>query len=332
MNNNNVRENRTISVDNDFNGNLRRAIAAAEDGDTVSLGRGVYRTSGITVDKDITIDGYSNGTIIDGNGTDKAIFSLTEDASGATIRDLTISDGNIGIAVEEATDVTLENLHIRNIGIDEPLRDGQNNIGVYLEGADGFQLLDSDIQNIGRKGVGINNTDGGIVSGLTLEDINLDAEHAQSYDAAGIKLFNTNDVEIVGNQLFGINAFHIWNDITSGTKIENNVIVGVGEDFLQPEFNPFVDVAGIYNEKSYESVVKGNVIVADDDFTAFRATEFTTETMIMKDNDFSSVELNTEDFWANESAERLIAVTEDPDEAGFDLFADDFFEEANIGI
>ena len=144
-------------------------------------------------------------------------------------------------------------------------------------------------------------------------------------------MFNTNDVIISENKLTDINAFNIWNDITNGTVIENNVITGVGEDFLAPEFNQNVLVAGIYNEKSYKSVVRNNSVTSIDPFLAFDATAFTTETMIHEGNDLTNFELNTEDYWANESAEKLIAITEDPYEADFTLFEDDFYAEANIG-
>ena len=331
--NNNVvepKKKRIINVDNSFNGDLEKAIAAANDGDTVKLGNNTYETSGITINKDITIDGKA-GTVIDGKGTSEPIFSLTPEASGATIRDLEITNGNIGVYGVGATDVTLKNLDINNIGIEETIRDGQNNIGINLVYADGFQILDSHIYNVGRKGVGINDTDGGTISGLTVEDINLDAEHAQSFDAAGIKLFNTNDVTVSDNRLSNINAFNIWNDITSNTTISENDITGVGEAFKAPDFNNNVTVSGIYNEKSYYSVVEGNTVRSVDNYLAFDATEFTTETMALGENNFSSIEINTEDYWANEEAERLVAITEDPHEANFDLFEDDFFSEANIG-
>ena len=268
---------------------------------------------------------------MDGGGTDKAIFEVAAGASGATIRDLEIVNGNIGINAFGATDLTLQNLEIHNIGVDEPIRGGQNNVGVNLFYADGFKLLDSEIYNVGRKGVGINDTDGGIVKGLTLEDINLDAEHAQSFDAAGIKLFNTNDITISENNLSAVNAFNIWNDITNSTIIEGNTISDVGEVFVRPDFNQNVIVSGIYNEKSYQSVVRDNTVTTVDDFVAFDATAFTTETLKLGENDFSRIELDTTDYWANEEAEKLVAITEDPAEANFSLFEDDFFEDANIG-
>ncbi|NJR46545.1 MAG: hypothetical protein HC775_12615 [Hyellaceae cyanobacterium CSU_1_1] len=319
-------------VDKDFAGNLDKAIAAANDGDSIILGKGTYTTSGINIHKDITIDGYRGKTIIQGKGVTDSIITVNPEASGTTIQDVVITNGNNGIKVKEATNVTLQNLDIHDIGIDKPIRDGQNNIAISMTGADGFKILDSKIYDVGRKGIGIDDTDGGIISGITLEDINLDAEHSQSYDAGGIKLFNTNAVTVSDNKLSSINAFNIWNDITSNTTIDGNEIRGVGEDFLAPEYNKNVGVAGIYNEKSYKSIVDNNIVTSTKDFLAFDATEFTTKTMKLGDNnDFSSIELNSTDYWANEKLETLVAITEDPDAANFSLFEDDFYNGGTFG-
>ena len=320
----------TINVETDFGGDLEAAIAAATNGDVVELGAKTYTTSGIVINKDITINGRE-GSVVDGGGTSNAIFDLIAEGSGTTIQNVEITNGNNGVRIDEATDVTLQNLEIHNIGITETIREGKNNSGITLSYADGFQILDSELYNIGRTGVGVNNTDGGVVSGLTIEDINLAGENAQSYDAAGIKTFNTNDILISDNELSGINAISIWNDITTGTTIDNNVITGVGEDFLKPDFNPNVDIFGIYNEKSHNSVVTNNQATAIDGFLAFKSTEFSTQTMVFENNDFSSQELNTTDFWTNEKAEIYVAVTPDPRAGGFELFEESFFEQANIG-
>ena len=316
---------KVISVEEDFDGDLASAIAAADDGDTVKLDAKVYSTDGMTIDKDITIDGR-RGTVIDGEGTSNAIFSLNSAASGTTIKNLEITNAKTGIFGDGATDLTLQHLEIHDIGNEEIVKGDEENSAIILDHADGFEIYNSDIYNVSKKGVGINNTDGGEISGLSIQDINLEAEHAQSLNAAGIKLFNTNEVTVSNNDLSGINAFYIWNDLTNSTIIENNNITGVGEDFLAPDFNNMVTVSGIYNEKSYESVVRDNFAESVDDFLAFDATEFTTETMILEDNFFSSIEINSTDFWANEELEKIVAITEDPKEAGFELFADDFFE------
>lgn len=319
-----------INVDNDFQGNLAKAIASANDGDVVNLGKNTYYTEGISLDKDITISGQK-GTVIQGNPTSESIFYLTADATGATIENLEIRNGNNGIFVQGAADITLKNLDINDIGIDETIRDGFNNTGIILDHADGFKVLNSTVHNIGRKAVGIIDTDGGMVCGLTIHDINLEAQHAQSHDAAGVKLFNTNNIVVQNNHFYDLNAIAIWNDITNGTTIKNNQIDNIGEDFLAPAFNNYVDIIGIYNEKSANALVKSNEVTTIGEFTAFRATEFSTETMTLEDNNFSNYQLGTTDYWVNESAEKLVAITEEPDAANFSLFADDYLNQANIG-
>jgi hypothetical protein len=321
---------KTINVDIDFNGNLENAIAAANDGDTIALSGKTYLTDGIAIDDDITIDGQA-GTIIDGGGTSASIFDLTAGATGSTIQDLRITNGNNGINSNDAFNLTVQNLELDNIGLRETIRDGQNNTGLIFNRADGLQLSNTYLHDIGRKGVGINDTDGAVVSNLTFHNINLAAQHAQSFDAAGIKLYNTNDVTLRGNNLSRINAYNIWSDTSNATIIENNVIENVGNVFLRPSFNQNVDIDGIYDEKSPNSIVRGNRVSAVGGFLAFNATKFTTETLTLANNDFSSFELNTPDLWINEEAERRIAITEDPDEANFDLISDAFFAQANTG-
>lgn len=319
-----------INVDNDFGGNLANAIASANDGDIVQLGSNVYYTNGITIDKDITIDGQE-GSVINGGGTSEPIISLTQEATGATIQDIEITNGNNGIYGYSVFNLTLQNLNINNIGLSETIRDEQKNTGIVLNRADGLQLLDSEIHDMGRKGVGVNDTDGAIVSGLSVYNVNLAGQHSQSFDAAGVKFFNTNDVIVRDNHFSDINAINLWNDTTNGTTIEGNVVENVGEDFLAPDFDSNVNITGIYNEKSSNSIVRNNEGTSIDGFLAFNATEFSTETMIMEDNNFSSFEINTEDYWVNEPVERLIATTEDPAEADFSLFADEYFAQAEIG-
>ena len=318
-----------IDVDNDFGGDLKRAIAAAQNGEVVQLGNRTYYTSEIIIDKDITISGQSD-SVVDGGGTFGAIFNITSGASGATIENIEITNGNNGIFGHGASNLTLQNLEVHNIGNTQRIAEGQNNTGITLNHAEGLQLLDSKVYNVSRKGVSVGDTSGALISGLTVQNINLEAQHAQSHDAAGVKFFNTNDVLIKDSYFSDINANFIWNDTTNRTTIENNVVEQVGEDFLAPSFNTNVDVNGIYNEKSSNSVVKDNYGTAVGEFSAFNATEFTTETMTTENNDFSSFELDTTDYWVNEAAEKLIATTEDPASADFSLFSQEYDAQLDI--
>ena len=328
-NDSNNNDGKTINVNADFGGSIDNAIAAAKEGDTILLSNNTYYTNGITIDEDITIDGQE-GSIIDGGGTSTSILYLTSGASGTTIQDLRITNGNNGINVEGAFDLTIQDLEIDNIGLSETIRDGQNNTAVILNRANGVQLKDTYIHDVGRKGVGINDTDGASVSNLTIQNINLAAKHAQTYDVAGLKLFNTNDVVIKDIYSSEVNAFNIWNDTTNNTKIIGNINENVGNVFAKPEFNQNVYIAGIYNEKSSNSIVRDNIVTAVDGFLGFKATEFSTKTMTLENNDFSSSETNTPDFWVNEEAEKLIATTKDPNEANFDLISEEYYAQANI--
>jgi Right handed beta helix region len=332
-------DNRVINVDQEFNGDLDKAILAANDGDTVELGRKTYKTNGLSLNKDVTIDGVRGESIIDGNNTSESIITVNVDGGGSTIQDVEITNGSSGINVLNAPDVTLSNLEIHDIGIKKVDRSGVDNFGINLSVADGFKILDSEIYDVGRKGIGVVDTDGGLIEGITLEDINLDANHAQSYDAAGIKLFNTNDVTVKDNKLSKINAFYVWDDLTSNTVLDGNELTGVGDSFEAPDFNGNVTVAGFYIEKTYKTSADNNKITSVDDrrdgagrFLAFDATEFSTETLDLgENNDFSNQKLNTTDYWASERAERRIATTEDPLAANFDLFADEFYNSSSFG-
>ena len=295
------------------------------------MGGNTYSTDGIVIDKNITLDGQE-GTVINGNGTSGTIITLTNEASGATIKDVQITNGNNGIFGNGATNLTLEGLDINNIGLNGTVRSGENNTGIILFRADGLNLRNSNIQGVGRKGVGVGDTNGAEISGLTVKDVNLGAEHAQSHDAAGVKLYNTNNVAVKNSYFSDINAFNIWNDTTSNSTIEGNVVENVGEDFLAPGFNNNVNISGIYDEKSANTTVQQNsgTSVADR-FLVFNATEFSSQSINFGDNDFSHYQLGTQDYWFNEEAEKLIATTEDPSAADFNAVSGQYYSQANIG-
>ena len=316
-----------IDVDADFNGNIDEAIAAASDGDTVSLGDNVYQTMGLTIDKNISLLGSDSSTI-DGQGTNSPIIKFGENADNSIIRDLKLTNASTAIYGDRSNNLVLENLDIYDIGLNSSEKNDFSAAGVVLNHADGLELTNSRISNIGKKGVGIGDTNGATIKGLDISNINLAAQHSQSHDAAGIKLFNTNDVVITDNKLADINANFIWNDTSNKTQINNNQTINVGEDFLAPSFNNNVDINGIYNEKSSNSSVSGNYGTSAEGFATFNTTEFSTDTLSIDNNNFSSTELDTQDYWVNAEAEKLVAVTEDPDSANFELFADEYLATA----
>lgn len=319
-----------IDVDNDHGGNLEAAIASANSGDVIQLGSNTYYTDGIFIDKNITLDGQE-GSVINGNGTSGTIMTLSSGASGATVKDLEITNGNNGLYGNNATNLTIENIDVHNIGLNQTDRQGKNDTAIALQGADGAKILNSSIRDIGRKGVGFGDTNNAEVNGLTVQNINLAGEHVQSHDAAGVKLYNTHNVAVKNSYFSDINAFNIWNDTASSTVIEGNVLKNVGEDFLAPSFNTNVNIAGIYDEKSSNTTVNQNSGNAVDRFLVFDATEFSSQSINFGENDFSAYEMGTQDYWVNEEAEKLIAVTENANDANFSSVSDAYYGQANIG-
>jgi nitrous oxidase accessory protein NosD len=302
-----------IDVDKDFGGDLQSAIAAANSGDVVKLGKTTYSASGITIDKDITLDGQE-GSVIDGGGSADSILNITQDADGATIQNIELTNCNNGIYGFGATNVTLQNLDINNIGVSQTITDGENNTGIVFNSADGLRISNTDLSNIGRKGIGIGDTVGAVISDVSVENVNLDNQHAVNHDAAGVKFYNTTD-SVIQNSYFSNNyANSIWPDTTTGTVITNNTV----EDVLIGDFS------GIYNEKSPNSKVSNNSVTGADGHVGYDATALTTETMELGENDFSNQLLNSEDFFVNPGAETLIATTEDPLEANFELIREDY--------
>jgi hypothetical protein len=316
---------RVINVDNEFGGDIKSAIAAAESGDVVELGNNTYSASNITIDKDITLTGQE-GTVIDGGGSWDPIINITQDGDGATIQNLELTNANIGINSYGASNVTIQNLDINNIGLSQTNTDGQNNTGINLDTADGFQVLNTNISNVGRKGIGVGDTRGGTVSGVTVDGVNLAAQHPQNHDAAGVKFFNTTDVALKDSTFTNINAHHMWNDTTHGTTIENNTAQGVGSDYIGHGSGTSMGlpIYGIYNEKSEDSYISNNNITAMDGFTAFNSTEFSTQTQSLTTNEFSNQELGSTDYYVNESAEIAVATNEDPAGADYSLFAAEY--------
>jgi nitrous oxidase accessory protein NosD len=301
----------TIDVDRDFGGDLATAIAYANAGDVVQLGGHSYYTSGITIDKDITLDGQE-GTVINGNGTYNSIITITSGASGATVQDLEITNGNNGIYGHAASNLTLQNLVVHDIGKNELTANG-NQTAIGLDYATGLQLLNTTIYDVDRKGISVGDTNGALISNVNVSSVNLAAHHAQSHDAAGIKFYNTNNVVLKDSYFEKINA------------MENNTLSNVGSDFLAPSFNSNVEIAGIYNEKSSNSIVRHNQGTTVGEFTAFKSTEFSTQTLTLEDNNFSKIELGTTDYWVNQAAEIAIATTEDPAAADFSLVAQEYY-------
>ncbi|MGL6339855.1 MAG: right-handed parallel beta-helix repeat-containing protein [Waterburya sp.] len=302
-----------IDVDNDFGGDIQSAIAAANNGDIVQLGANTYNASGIDIDKDITLDGQE-GTVIDGGGATDTILNVTKEATGATIQDIELTNSDHGIYGFGASNVTIQNMDINNIGITQPNTNGEHNTGIVFNRGDGLRITNVDLSDIGRKGIGVGDTVGAVISDVSVENVNLDKIHPVNHDAAGVKFYNTTDCVIENSYFSNIYGNAIWPDSTTGTVLTNNTV----ENVLVGDFS------GIYNEKSPNSTVSNNSVTGADGHVSYDATALTTETMELGENDFSNQLLNTEDYFVNAGAETLIATTADPLQANFEMIREDY--------
>ncbi|WP_369058391.1 hypothetical protein ABOZ73_12045 [Caulobacter sp. 73W] len=170
---------------------INAALAVAQAGDTIRIAAGTYAES-VVIDKaDLTIVGDGDATVIQGTGaaSSKGIeikvsgvtlqdiklsnfhynVRVTEDANDLVIDDVTFSGGKIGVGKSTTTDInglliknsTFENL---TIGVEMPTA----KLGGRLTD---FDVLDSAFSNISYKGIYVETLSGGLLEGLTMENV-----------------------------------------------------------------------------------------------------------------------------------------------------------------
>jgi hypothetical protein len=110
----------TITVTNtndDGPGSLRQALAIANNGDRINFavtGTITLIDDGLLVNKNVTVSGPgANQLSIDGSNTSQGVFHVVSDEA-VTISGLTVTNGGIGIANDEAI-LTVSNCVVRNI-------------------------------------------------------------------------------------------------------------------------------------------------------------------------------------------------------------------------
>ena len=149
-------------------------------------------------------------------------------------------------------------------------------------------------------------TDNGLISGLDVQNINLEGKNALNWDVAGIKLFDTTNIEIADNFLSGVNGHAIWSDTSKGTSVTNNLVQGVGEVLAGSVGNAASaggterdNTTGIYIEKTADATVDGNTVNGLDGFDFIAATSYSSGSSSLGQNASSSVATNRTDYWIN---------------------------------
>ncbi len=104
-------EPKTVTVPDDFS-SIQGAIDAANPGDTVYVRNGTYFEH-LIVNKTISLIGENKDeTFIDGNGSTVVLGVF--DASNATVQNLTVQDGMLGLYLVDANYTKLRNIRSRN--------------------------------------------------------------------------------------------------------------------------------------------------------------------------------------------------------------------------
>jgi nitrous oxidase accessory protein len=116
------------------------AIAAAAEGDTITVHPGIYQESGLKINKPLKITGR-DWPVIDGRN-DGGIITITApgvEISGFEIRNSGVSslEDLAGIKVSETRDATVSNNRLRHC-----------NFGIYLSKANDCHVTDNDVRGI----------------------------------------------------------------------------------------------------------------------------------------------------------------------------------------
>jgi len=105
------------NTNDDGPGSLRQALAIANNGDRINFavtGTITLIDDGLLVNKNVTVSGPgANQLSIDGSNTSQGVFHVVSDEA-VTISGLTVTNGGIGIANDEAI-LTVSNCVVRNI-------------------------------------------------------------------------------------------------------------------------------------------------------------------------------------------------------------------------
>lgn len=120
--------------------------------------------------------------------------------------------------------------------------------GVFV--GSGSRVVDNVIRDNGQTGVKAWSADGLEISGNRIDGNNT-LNFDPYWEAGGIKISNSRNVRIAGNEVFDNRGFGIWADY-SGENIEyaDNTIRGN-------------ELAGIHHEASFRAMIRGNTIIGN---------------------------------------------------------------------
>ncbi len=233
--------------------NLARAIASADQGDILLLGRGIHG-GGIVVDRSITLRANGNaevrgngaGTVITVDAPDVVIsgllvtgsgsnhetldsgIKLTEKAHGAIVENNTLKGNLHSVDIHGARNsIVRDNLIVGRDG----KRMNERGNGVYVWNAPGA-IVENNIVRLGRDGIFVNSSSRNIFRGNRFENLRF-----------AVHYMYANDSEVSGNVSVGNHlGFAIM--FSSRLKIEDNVSIGDRDHGIMLNYANSAEVSG----------------------------------------------------------------------------------------
>jgi nitrous oxidase accessory protein len=165
---------------------LKEGIAIAEDGESIFLKKGIYQENDLLIDKSLTIIG-EEGTIIDG-----------QDISG--------------VLVVIADNFVLKNLKIINVGVNYI----KDNAAVKISKIKNFTIENVTLKDV-FFGFLIEKSHHGKIMNNTISSI----PKGEANSGNGIHLWHSSNMEIIGNEVFGMRD-GIYFEFVSESEVSEN--------------------------------------------------------------------------------------------------------------
>jgi len=204
---------------------IQSAINAAAPGSIILVSDGTYHEH-LVVNKTLSLIGeYKETTIIDGNGTGKAVF-ITADS--VVVDGFTIQNSGDGINLTQSNSGTITGNLIT-----------LNEYGIVLHNSDSNIITGNLIsKNMGGEpglywgtGIGLSSSNGNVILGNTVTDnaVGLDIFSSNNNSVIGnmvknrMNFFYSNNNSLTGNAVFRVDLYYSNNNIFIGNTITNEI-------------------------------------------------------------------------------------------------------------
>ena len=215
----------TLKVPGDY-GTIQEAIDAASAGDTIKISSGTF-TENIVVDRSLRIRGKSKTRIVAADNGEPAV---TIAADGVELKRLDIRGGSFGVASDNASNLRLLSLKVRNANAD----------GIFLRRADDALLSKCRSFDNGGNGIFLEINSPGAVSVIkkcrayqnASNGIKLEQGHGTRVESCrvyengntGIRVFEVDDSQILKNRAWGNATGLAVVGTSTDSVVEGNVL------------------------------------------------------------------------------------------------------------